>query len=218
MINIMRQRELFIRIGKVLPQKMELYAIGGTAMMLQALKEETKDVDFVFTQEKERKLFYDVAKSLGYEEEDVHIVYGNRPHAPMMVNVEDARIDLFTRNVLGVQFSDEMMQRAEQIHEFINLIVRPANIHDIIIMKSNTDREKDEDDILVLLKNEKLNWQTLIDEASNQVALGNERAILGLGHRLEKISNKGILFIPKEVLDKLWSLLQKQVKQKKRNR
>lgn len=218
MINIERQRELFIVIGEKIPRKMEVFAIGGTGMMLQGLKEQTIDVDLVFFNDKDRKLFKDVALSLGYKETDPRILYGHKPHTPTMFTVENARFDLFLLDVLGVKFSDQMIKRANQIHEFSqNFIVKPANIHDIIIMKSATGRAKDENDLVFLLKNKDLKWQILIDEAKNQVALGNEKAVLELRQLLERLSNKGRAFVPKEVLDALWNLMKEQIDEKKEN-
>lgn len=215
MINIERQRELFIKIGEKIPRKMEVFAIGGTGMMLQGLKEQTVDVDLVFANKNDRELFKNVALSLGYKETDPKILYGRKPHTPIMFTVENARFDLFLLDVLGVRFSDSMIVRAEQTHQFYeNLIIKPANFHDIIIMKSATGRAKDENDLVFLLKNKDLSWQILVDEAKNQVSLGNERAILELGQLLERLSNKGRAFVPKEVLDQLWGLLTKQMDEK----
>lgn len=212
MITLENQRTLLLKIAEKIAKKMVVYAIGGTAMMLHGLKRETLDINLVFNDEKERQIFKEIALSLGYEESDVRVVYGNKPRVPILIKLDDAHIDLFTRNVLGVQFSEQMIERAEQTHQFYdNLIIKPANIHDIIIMKSATGRIKDEDDILALLKNKELNWQILIDEAKNQVALGNERAVLELGQLLERLSNKGRTFVPKEVLDALWNLMKEQI-------
>lgn len=218
MINIEQQRTLFVAIAEKMPMKITVYAIGGTAMMLLGLKEQTLDIDLVFRDKKDREIFKNVALSLGYKESDTRIIYGTKPNAPEIIKLDTTRLDLFLLNILGIQFSDDMITRAEQIHEFgSNLIIRPANIHDIVIMKSATQRGKDEIDIVTILKDRKINWEILIQESKNQVFLGNERAILSLGHLLERLTTKGRFIVPQRVLDSLWSLLKEQVRPKKKS-
>lgn len=226
MMNIQKQQDLFIKIARALSKKITVYAIGGTSMMLQGLKTETLDINLVFINEEEREFFKQTLDSLNYHEEEAHRLYGARPHAPLVVTVEDARIDLFSRNVLGVQFSDAMLQRAQQLHQFGDtFFVYLADPNDILIMKSATERAKDaterakdERDIVALLKSNSVQWDNLIKEAENQVSLGNEAAILVLGTRLERLHNKGKFPIPQEVLDSLWSLLKKQVKTRRKQK
>ncbi len=111
-------------------------------------------------------------------------------------------------------FSETMKQRAKQIHEFGNLIIKVADPHDILIMKSVTSRAKDLDDIIAIVNKSQVDWDLIVKEAEEQVKLGNETAIMGLGEKLEKLSERKIIEVPKNVLDKLWKLLSKQVKNK----
>ena len=60
----------------------------------------------------------------------------------------------------------------------------------------------------------KLNWDIIIEEAREQVRLGNETAIMGLGEKLEKLANQKAISVPKAVSDKLWKLFTKQAKNK----
>ncbi len=217
MIGIQEQEALFIKIARALPKKITAYAIGGTAMMLHALKAATLDIDLVFLNEEDRRMMKQTVDALNYKKLDATKIYGARPDAPIMVTLEDARLDLFSRNVLGVQFSDAMVRRATHTHQFVDtLIIHPADIHDIMIMKSSTQRAKDEEDVVALLKSGKIHWPTLLSEVENQVSLGNERANLSLGHLLERLQNQGKFPIPKEVLDTLWRLLRRQMKTKQK--
>jgi len=215
MINIEKQRELLITIGKKIQKNIVVYAIGGTAMMLNGLKEETLDIDLVFANEKERQIFRKIAFSLGYKEMDARIIYSTRESSPILIKLEDSLLDLFLLNILGVKFSDSMKERATQTHEFgHNLLIKPADIHDIIIMKSATDRIKDEEDIISIILNNKIKWEILIHEAKNQVKLGNEVAIMNLGKLLEKLRDIHKINIPKETINNLWKLFNKQAKEK----
>jgi hypothetical protein len=115
-------------------------------------------------------------------------------------------------------FSDTMKERANQIHEFGNLIIKVADPNDILIMKSVTSREKDSEDILAIIDNSQVDWNIIIEESKKQVELGNETAIMCLGEKLERLSNQKLIAIPKDVSDKIWKLFNKQVKDKSRKK
>ena len=110
-------------------------------------------------------------------------------------------------------FSEDMKKRSREIHEFgKNLIIKVADIHDIIIMKSVTSRLKDLNDISFILNKNPIDWEIIINEAKNQIDLGNEIAVLSLGEKLEKLNNQKTfgVSISREVLDKLWKVLKEQ--------
>ncbi len=215
MINIKQQEKIFLDIALNLKKPITTYAIGGTAMMLKGLKEESVDMDIVFTSEEDRQAFKSAVKVLGFEDFDEKIVYGKRANAPEMVNVPDCRIDLFLNQVINFAFTEGAKERAKDTHVFHNnLIIKVADMHDIIVMKCATNRSKDEEDIISIVKNEKINWDILVGEAEAQIKLGNERAVLALGTTLEKLVNNYKIAVPKEALDKLWKMLKRQVKNK----
>ena len=219
MITIEQQQKIFLDLGRALPRAITTYAIGGTAMMFLGLKSETLDVDLVFNNKKDREVFKETALSLGYREFEAKIVYGLRPKRPIMVSLDDVRLDLFLHDVINTKFSDSMARRALDTHTFDkNLIVKIANMHDIIIMKSVTSRAKDLEDITNIINKKSINWEIILDEAKEQVALGNEHAILGLGEKLEKLNNLKAIKVPKDVLDGLWKLLKKQTRDKGKKR
>jgi hypothetical protein len=219
MININTQEALFNQIGNALPKKIVVYSIGGTAMMLRGLKGETLDIDLVFDKESDRELFIKTLVSLGFKKDEKRVIetYGLKKNAPAMLRLEsgDFIFDLFLNKIIISVFSDGMKKRAAQTHEFGgNLVIRVADPSDILIMKSVTGRAKDNEDIISVINNNKLNWDIILEEAKEQVKLGNEHAILGLGEKLEKLINQKIIFIPKPVTDALWNLFKEQVKNK----
>lgn len=214
MIDIVQQEDMFIAIGNELPKKVSVYAIGGTAMMLLGIKNSTLDVDFVFDKKSDREELMSALRKLGAKESDVTLVYGLKNNTPLMLEFKDCRFDLFMNKVITSVFSDAMKERAKQTHEFGNLIIKVADPSDIFIMKSVTSRAKDLDDIVAIVNKSHVNWDVIVEESKEQVKLGNETAIIGLGEKLEKLINQKTIQVPKTISDKIWKLFNKQVKDK----
>lgn len=215
MISIDQQQRLLLNVARRLTKKINVYAIGGTAMMFLGFKDTTLDIDLVFENKKDRNIFEVAVKSLGYLEMDAIKVYGIKRNTPEMFKLNDERFDLFVVEVIDFIFSDTMRQRAEQIHQFgDNLILKIANPHDIILMKCATDRIKDKDDARKIINSIKISWDVIITEAKKQMELGKERAAFDLGCFLEDLKIKMNIDIPQEVLDKLFLIVEKQAKDK----
>ena len=217
MITIDQQQKLLLNIARRLTRKITIYAIGGTAMMFLGFKDATLDIDLVFENEKDRTVFKEAVKSLGYLEMDALKVYGVKRNTPEMFKLNDERFDLFVVEVVDFIFSKEMRQRAEQTHQFgETLILKIAGPHDLILMKCATDRVKDKDDARQIINNYKINWNIIIREALNQMKLGKERAVFDLTSFLEDLRKMGVN-IPSETMKKLFELVERQIKEKKRS-
>ncbi len=217
MISIDQQQKLLLSVARRLTKKITVYAVGGTAMMFLGFKDATLDIDLVFESEKDREIFQKAITSLGYLEMDALKVYGIKRNAPKMFKLDDERFDLFVVEVIDFIFSENMQKRAEQIHQFENtLILKIANPHDIILMKCATDRIKDKDDAQKIINSTKINWDIIIDEAKKQISLGKDRAAFDLGCFLEDLKTKMKLDIPKEVLKKLFLMVGKQAKERRK--
>ncbi len=217
MITIDQQQKLLLNVSRRLTKKITVYAIGGTAMMFLGFKDATLDIDLVFENEKDRAIFKEAVKSLGYLEMDAIKVYGTKRNTPEMFKLNDERFDLFVVEVIDFIFSENMRKRAEQIHQFEkNLILKIANPHDLILMKCATDRIKDKDDARKIINSTKIEWDIIIEEAKNQTTLGKERAVFDLTGFLEDLRKIGVN-IPSEIMGRLFELIEKQVKKKKKN-
>jgi len=128
MINIKQQEEILIKIGNILEKKIIVYAIGGTAMMLKSSKDSTLDIDFVFDKKNDREKFILILRKLGAKESDTTLVYGLKNNTPIMLELDNARFDLFMNKVISSTFSEKMKDRAKQVHEFgKNLIIKVAD-------------------------------------------------------------------------------------------
>ena len=128
------------------------------------------------------------------------------------------RIDLFNYNVISFFFSENMKKRAENTLEFgEKLILKIADVHDLILMKCATDRVKDAEDVKAIVETQQIIWKTIIEEAKHQMIIGKTHAIFELGNFLDKLKQELKLDIPKEVLDELYNLLIEATEEKKKN-
>ena len=218
MIDIQQQEAILIAIGKMLPKKIQVYAIGRTALMLRSIKNSTLDIDFVFDKKSDREEFMDALRKLGAKESDVTLVYGLKNNAPFIFEFNNCRFDMFMNKIITSTFSDAMKERARETHEFGNLIIRVADPNDVLIMKSVTSREKDSEDIIDIVNKSQIDWNIIVEESRKQVELGNETAIMGLGEKLERLTNRKLIAVPKDVSGKIWKLFTKHVKDRAKKR
>lgn len=219
MISVEQQQKLLLNVSRELDRPVTAYAIGGTAMMFLGLKDATLDIDLVLENESDKNTFKRAAEKLGYREIDAVRVYGARRNIPDMLKLNDERFDLFVNEVIDFIFSEDMQQRAEQMHQFEdNLILKIADPHDIILMKCATERIKDLDDARTIIESTNIDWNIIIKEVENQIRLGKERAAFDLGCFLEKLREEIKKKIPKEVEDRVFEIVKKQSEEKQRKR
>ncbi len=217
MITIDGQQKLLLNVARALNKRITVYAVGGTAMMFLGIKDTTVDIDLVFENEKDKNIFKEAIKSLGYREIGTVTIYGAKRNHPEMLSLNDERFDLFVVEVIDFIFSNTMQKRAESIHQFgDNLVLKIADPHDVIVMKCATDRIKDKDDARKIINSRKITWEILIEEAKKQIELGKERAAFELGEFLEELKYKMKVDIPQEVLDELFEIVKNQAKEKQR--
>ena len=218
MINIEEQQEIFITIGRSIKKKIIAYAVGGTAMMFQGYKESTLDIDLVFTTEEEKEIFKQTLLSIGWKSMDERIVYGMKKNRPNMLQLGDARFDLFVVKIVNFEFSEGMKTRATQTRQYgDDLIIKVADPHDIILMKCATDRAKDKEDVKNIIQQHKnIDWNLLIQEAQQQIILGEERAVFELGCFLEHLNNDMRIPVPQKILDQLFTIVERQARNKKK--
>ncbi len=219
MIQLEDQAKLFEAISKKLKHPIIIYAIGGTAMMLHGLKDITFDIDLVFENKEDKDNFKIALKEIGYKDKDPLSVYKVNRNTPDMLILENERFDLFVTKVIDFIFSDNMKKRSLKTYEFgKNFILKVADLHDIIIMKCATNRTKDMDDIKTIIENRTVDWEILIDEAKNQIKLGEKRAVMDLGDCLETLKKDYNVKIPNKVLNTLWELMKKQIQEKQNSK
>ncbi len=219
MINIEDQETLFKVISQKLKKDLNCYAFGGNAMMYYGYKNATKDVDILFETEEERKEFVRVLLDIGYKRIGLSGIYSETqikdPHKPEMYMFKDERFDLFMGKIFRMHLSNGMKKRVWGKYEY-RLSEKVFTVYvlakeDIILLKSVTNRERDFDDILLIIDKEKgIDWDAIIDEAIEQYNLGNEWMVLDMEECLQKLKKQ--TYIKEEYFDRLYSVFQKKKK------
>lgn len=152
-IKITTNRDLdnFLQLIADLDVDIEIFAIGGTAMVLKGIKESTKDIDFLTTAEpkKIRNLFL----LAGLKEE-------NRSQLCNTWYLNDIRVDIFYHEfILGFALPNDWRKLSEHIKTIgkINLFI--LNWYDIIITKVARSERRDIEDCIAIIKHEKIDFQ-----------------------------------------------------------
>jgi len=148
-------RELinFLQLLADLNEEIELFAIGGTAMILSNIKEATKDIDFITTADyaKIKKLFSLAGLKERSDSKICNIWYfGN------------TRIDIFYGGfILGTQLSEDWEKLSQHIQTIGKLKLYILNWYDIIITKIARSEKRDIEDILEIIKKQKIDFKKL---------------------------------------------------------
>lgn len=133
-----------------LDEPLELFAIGGTAMVLKGIKAATKDIDFLTDEKYERiKRMFNLA--------------GMKEESPQkMCNIwrlDKIRIDLFYDGfIMGIRFPDDWKKLSEKIKTTGKVKLYILNWYDIIITKISRAEERDIEDIIEIIKSQKLDF------------------------------------------------------------
>jgi len=215
-INLDAQNELFSKIGRDLKREIEGYVIGGSAMMYHGVKQETKDVDIVFLNEKDQKEVVEILKELGFKERLTRLVYIKRlehlkKQSPIMLQKDDARIDLFNRKIICFYLTENIEKRVGNAIEFGNLIVKVVSPEDIILLKCATERAGDRADASEIIKNFEINWNILVNESIEQAKLGENIFPLFLHDFLLELKEDLKVNIPGGVIEKLAGISEKEL-------
>ena len=97
MTDLKEQEDIFNLIGSNLKKKLKCFVIGGSAMLYYKLKDATKDVDIVLSNENDRQYILKFMKNLGYVERNPKILYINKKNVPILLQRGENRFDLFRR-------------------------------------------------------------------------------------------------------------------------
>jgi len=143
----------FLNLIADLNEPLELYAIGGTAMVLKNIKESTKDIDFLTTEsyEKIRRLF----SLAGLKEESSDKICN-------IWRIDKTRVDVFYGGfIMGIPFPEDWKEKSERIMEVGKVRLYILNWYDLIITKISRSEKRDIEDIIAIIKSQRLNFYFL---------------------------------------------------------
>ena len=149
----------FLQLLADLDKELELYAIGGTAMILKNIKETTKDIDFLTTENQEniRKLF----NLAGLKEKD----------PSKLCNIwylKNIRIDLFyDESLFGITLPNDWKDKSEHLKDIGKVKLYILNWQDIIITKVARNEQRDIEDAIDIIKAENINFEDLKERYYN---------------------------------------------------
>jgi len=143
----------FLNLIADLNEPLELFAIGGTAMVLKNIKESTKDIDFLTAESYSRiKKLFGLA---GLREERSDKICN-------IWRLNDIRIDIFYDGfIMGIPFPADWKEKSEKIKEIGKVKLYILNWYDLIITKISRSEKRDIEDIILIIKSQKLNFELL---------------------------------------------------------
>ena len=145
--------EIFLNLLADLDEPIELFAIGGTAMVLKNIKEATKDIDFLTTESYEKiKRLFNLA---GLKEE-------SQQRLCNIWRLGKLRIDLFYDGfIMGIPFPEDWRKKSEKLKEIGKIKLYILNWYDQIITKISRSEKRDIEDIIAIIKSQKLDFALL---------------------------------------------------------
>lgn len=149
----LKELDSLLQLLADLDNPIELYAIGGTAMLLKNIKEATKDIDFLTTEKQETiQHLFELA---GLKEKN-HSKLCNIWH------LGDIRIDVFYDEfIMGISLPNDWKEKSKHLKDIGKLKLFILNWEDIIITKIARSEQRDIQDSLAIIKAENIGFKDL---------------------------------------------------------
>lgn len=131
----------------------ELFALGGTAMVIKGIKESTKDIDFLTTNK--------------YEEiKEIFTLAGlKEKQSSQICNIwymGDIRIDIFYNEfIFGISLTSDWKELSENVKNIGTVKLNILNWYDLIITKIARSEERDILDIIEIINKLNLDFEKL---------------------------------------------------------
>jgi len=183
---------VLVEIGKIINEEINVYLIGGGNMIIQGLKDSTKDIDLVVENIDDFYILKDGLETLGYGEHSKAMeLYKNLKPSTIMYKSENPRFDIFVKKVCGViELSDTMKSNALFFKKYGKIKVNLISPEGIFIFKSITDREGDLEDVVSIAKKYSLNWKLIFEEVIRQEEKSKKRFSFALLDTLEILKER----------------------------
>jgi hypothetical protein len=186
-------RLFFTEISEYIDEEVNIYLIGGGALMYHESKQLTKDIDLVINTEKEFDLFMLALQKAGFKSMSPdHYAY-SRLALTQIFGRDEFRIDLFCKKVCNqFSLSEGMMERAKTVGKFGKIILYACSKEDILLFKCMTERPGDIDDCVRINYERLLDWDIVLREAQEQSRAGKDVWITWITSRLEILEERNI--------------------------
>lgn len=164
------------QVGDALESETSVYLLGGANLILRTLKDTTKDIDVVVTDDTILGRLTETLGDLGYEERtDLERVYETLHPSVIVERQGFPRWDIFVDVVAdALHLTEQMQSRVDETRGFGNLTVHLLAPGDIFLFKSITEREGDLEDAALLARQAAIDWDALFTELDRQESLTGE--------------------------------------------
>lgn len=156
-------------LSKKIERKMDVFVLGGIALMYSGLKTATKDLDLVVNKKEEFIELKKAFEKIGYAETIKREKQYEQLNPSVILDKKDEpRIDLFTQKVCdALKLSEEMISRANKIEKG-KLTLCFLSLEDIFLFKSISSRDSDIIDCQNIIEKKSINWGIVWKELLNQ--------------------------------------------------
>jgi len=161
--------ETLDKISNHIKQDIDIYLIGGGAMIYYGRKAATKDIDIVFTDPISLEYFIDAATKAGlYQVTPTLNEYKNLGTWVILRAASGIQLDLFNKKVCNALTVQESVTQRAVHHKDINrLHIYLMSPEDIVLFKGITERESDLEDIRILAESS-IDWNIVEEECLTQ--------------------------------------------------
>ncbi len=202
---------LLMFIGKRLRHEVEGLLIGGNALLYYGLKGQTKDLDIVLFHRKDiagisriilSHPMYRTAKvmELAYE---IKPELRKKGEPTVIGNKDLPRFDLFYKHVFSVG-TEKMLSTSKRSIRFELLKLKLVDPENLIFLKAVTGRSVDIDDIIRIVKNMQIDWNTELGIIKEFFKTDRKLVWLALGSFYD--INKKEKIIPDSMLEEVAKL------------
>ena len=141
-------------ISAFVEEKVQMYALGGTALTILGIKPSTLDIDINIDSPKQYNYICTIFERIGFK----------RIGTIRWLTQEGLAFDLFYgSNILGTALMPDCLKLSKFIKSFGNIGLYTLSPYDIIISKLARGDERDFNDIRNIMEKENINIQKLVE-------------------------------------------------------
>lgn len=153
-INAGELFELLDSISGYIERKINMYALGGTALTILGIKQSTLDIDINIDSESEYKHIIKIFEQIGFK----------KIGAYRWLTQEGLAFDLFFgSNILGTDLLSDCLEKSKFIRSFGMIGLYTLSFYDIIISKLARGDPRDFNDIKNIFESEKIDIKELAE-------------------------------------------------------